>query len=187
MGAWSLRPRRPRSRPRSRPPALTPLPLSCRTSHAGQGPPAERPGLRTKGEAWARRPAPSAPRSWAGPRLWAVRARDVSAAAPRRGRAAGLGRGRAGGVSPAGQPTCPAPWLPERSVSGEGFAALGSGSGRSLTGILGSSHRCRPCPQWSGLPLPISEGRGVRWRRESKVRPVGRNAASRIIHCINLL
>lgn len=40
-----------RARPRPPPPALTPLPLSCRNSHASQGSPAECPGLRTKGEA----------------------------------------------------------------------------------------------------------------------------------------
>ncbi|KAL2309656.1 hypothetical protein Nmel_005873, partial [Mimus melanotis] len=137
-----------------------------------------RPSLRTKGKARAWRPAPSAPHSPAGPRLWAVRARVVSAAAPRRGRAAGLGRGRAvrRGESRRAA-TCPAPWLPKHAVSlgrcgavGKGLLPSGVGLGGLSPEFFGSGRCCRPSLQRPGLPLPVSEGHALRWWWEGKFR-----------------
>lgn len=119
----------------------------------------------------------------------------VWAAAPRRGRAAGLGRGRAGGQGesrraahvsrsgaaaarrvPVGKALLPSRvrldgLSPESNVVAAAVAPIHSGL----------AHHCR-C-----LRDTLSEGHVVTGWREGKVHPVGWNAASRIIHGTNLV
>lgn len=173
-----LRSRPPRSPPAPPPPPCSPGSANAASlslagdSHAGQGSPAERPGLRAEGEAGAQGPLRSPPASRAGPRLVALRARGPSAPARERRRflAGAVLGGGCGGEACAAAPRVPvrrrrsAPCARRtRGGGGEGFGLVGSGPGPSGSEICPARSVVAAAvvsrPLGPGSSLPVSDSR----------------------------